>query len=253
MQSLQGACVFRDERAPDAERYKLWTKFLPDQEEQDAGALPGLWAMASPDGLRWTPMPGQPNPPDALCDTLNMFWFDDSIGLWVGYPRVASTQVGGEAAEGLAQINSEGRGRYRAMGRITSPDFKEWSELEIVLEADALDLGIPVPSQRDDPRPNIDFCEATCPSTAESTESPADTDLFLRDRHDDGDEVPLRVRRLHHATLRLLPLGRGRLPGAPGRAAPHKPGRQELGPRWRSARIPHRRGRGLGHGQPGVC
>ena len=160
MQSLQGACVFRDERAPDAERYKLWTKFLPDQEEQDAGALPGLWAMASPDGLRWTPMPGQPNPPDALCDTLNMFWFDDSIGLWVGYPRVASTQVGGEAAEGLAQINSEGRGRYRAMGRITSPDFKEWSELEIVLEADALDLGIPVPSQRDDPRPNIDFCES---------------------------------------------------------------------------------------------
>ena len=46
------------------------------------------------------------------------------------------------------------------MGRITSPDFKEWSELEIVLEADALDLGIPVPSQRDDPRPNIDFCES---------------------------------------------------------------------------------------------
>lgn len=162
-QSLQGACVFRDDRpeVDPSERYKLWTKFLPTQEEQEQGAKPGLWAMVSADGLRWEPLGGQPNPAEVICDTLNMFWFDESIGLYVGFPRVFETQHGGEAAENKQQLNAAGRGRYRSMGRITSPDFRTWSPMEIVLEADAIDLGLPVPSQRDDPRPNLDFYTTT--------------------------------------------------------------------------------------------
>ena len=86
MQSLQGACVFRDERASDAERYKLWTKFLPDQEEQDVGALLGLWAMASPDGLRWFRNREEPVFP-YWADTHNTLVWDPDRRLWSIYQR----------------------------------------------------------------------------------------------------------------------------------------------------------------------
>ena len=52
-ESLQGATVFRDERAPVAERYKLWTKFRPTDADHGKGSQPGLWAMYSPDGIEW--------------------------------------------------------------------------------------------------------------------------------------------------------------------------------------------------------
>ena len=150
-QSMQGATVFRDDRAPAGERYKLWTKFRPTDEEVEAGSLQGLWAMHSPDGIHWETYPDQPNPRDAMCDVQNMLFWDDRLDLYVGYIRVRDTQIVDEAAE------AAGRGSYRCVGRITSPDFREWSPLEVVFEADAQDLGIPVPWQRDDPRPNIDF------------------------------------------------------------------------------------------------
>ena len=54
--------MFRDDAAPEAERYELWTRFLPTKDEQEAGARAGLWAMHSPDGLRWSYYPDQPNP-----------------------------------------------------------------------------------------------------------------------------------------------------------------------------------------------
>ena len=149
-QSMQGATVFRDERAPSAERYKLWSKYRPSDPELAAGAAEGLWAMHSADGIRWQYYPGQPNPPETMCDTQNMFFRDDRLGLYVGYTRVRETQLVEEAARG-------GFGRYRSVGRITSPDFRHWSPLEITFEADARDLAMPVPFQRDDPRPNIDF------------------------------------------------------------------------------------------------
>ena len=150
-QSMQGACVFRDERAAAAERYKLWSKFQPTDDERAAGVASGLWAMHSEDGIHWQVYPDQPNPPATMCDTQNMFFWDDRLELYVGYTRVRETQRLDEAAE------AGDRGRYRCVGRITSPDFRNWSDLEIAFEADAEDLAIPVPFQRDDPRPNIDF------------------------------------------------------------------------------------------------
>jgi len=149
-QSMQGATVLRDERASPDERYKLWSKFLPTDSQVAEGVLPGLWAMHSSDGIHWQEYSGQPNPPDQSCDTQNMFFWDDRIQVYVGYTRVRETQAADEAA-------AAGRGRYRSIGRITSPDFRSWSKTQIVLEADADDLAIAVPFQRDDPRPNIDY------------------------------------------------------------------------------------------------
>ncbi len=150
-QSMQGATVLRDERAPAAERYKLWTKYRPTDAEMAGGAESGLWAMHSDDGIQWQVYPDQPNPPDTMCDTQNMLFWDDRLELYVGYTRVKETQLEEEAAKvGIT-------GRYRSIGRITSPDFESWSPLEITFEADAEDLAIPVPSQRNDPRPNIDI------------------------------------------------------------------------------------------------
>ena len=148
-QSMQGATVFRDERAPSAERYKLWSKFLPTDEERANGARGGLWAMHSADGIHWQPYPGQPSPPNQSCDTQNMFFWDDSLQLYVGYTRVRETQSTEEAA-------AAGRAAYRSIGRITSPDFRTWSSTQIVLEADAADLAVLVPSKADELRPSID-------------------------------------------------------------------------------------------------
>ena len=149
-QSTQGATVLRDDGAPAAERYKLWSKFRPTDAEIAGGAEQGLWAMHSEDGIRWHVYPDQPNP-DVMCDTQNMLFWDDRLDLYVGYTRVKETQILEEAAKvGIT-------GRYRSIGRITSPDFKNWTPLEIAFEADAEDLAIRVPYQRDDPRPNIDI------------------------------------------------------------------------------------------------
>lgn len=149
-QSMQGATVFRDERASISERYKLWSKYLPSDIERRQGVEPGLWAMHSEDGIHWQYYPGQPNPSDTMCDTQNMFFWDDRLDCYVGYTRVKDTQMREEAAEA-------GQGRYRCVGRMTSPDFVHWSKLGITFEADPQDLAIPVPEKKDDPRPNIDF------------------------------------------------------------------------------------------------
>ena len=107
--------------------------------------------MHSPDGIHWTYDEGQPNPSNQMCDTQNVFFWDDSLDLYVGYTRVHETQRRDEAAE--MKLGK----RYRSVGRITSPDFKTWSQPTlIVLEGDALDLEAPLPPRSMD-RPQIDY------------------------------------------------------------------------------------------------
>ena len=144
-----GDCVTRRAGGQPRNATSCGPKFQPTDEERAQGVEPGLWAMHSADGLHWQYYPDQPNPPRTMCDTQNMFFWDDRLELYVGYTRVRETQHLSEAAEG--------KGSYRCVGRITSPDFRHWSAQEIVFEADEEDLQIPVPFQRDDPRPNIDF------------------------------------------------------------------------------------------------
>jgi hypothetical protein len=148
---MQGATVYIDERAPEESRYRLWSKYQPRDDEIEAGVKPGLWAMHSPDGLHWTYDEGQPNPPNQMCDTQNVFFWDDRLELYVGYTRVHETQRRDEAAE------MELGKRYRSVGRITSPDFRTWSQPTlIVLEGDSQDLSAPVPPDSMD-RPQVDF------------------------------------------------------------------------------------------------
>ena len=149
-QSMQGATVYHDERAPADERYKLWSKFRPTDSQIAEEVRSGLWAMHSPDGIHWQVYPDQPNPPNQSCDTQNMFFWDDTIKRYVGYTRVRETQNSEEAA--LA-----GKVAYRSIGRITSPDFRTWSSTQIVLQADGEDLAIPVPPRSDDQRPSINY------------------------------------------------------------------------------------------------
>jgi hypothetical protein len=149
-QSLQGATVLRQDTAPEAERYRLWTKYRPTDDEMAAGAKAGLWAMHSPDGLRWQYYDGQPNP-EGSCDTQNMLLWDDRLSCFVGYTRVSATQHLDEAAE------TQGRKRYRSVGRVTSTDFATWTPLQIVFEADAADVGMPLPSDADPEGLSIDF------------------------------------------------------------------------------------------------
>lgn len=149
LQSQQGATVYRDDEAPEAERYKLWTKFRPSDAQCAAGWISGLYAMHSPDGIHWSLYPDQPNPRSQMCDTQNMFFRDPRAGGWAGYTRVTETQHIDEAAE-------MGRGRYRTVGRITSPDFKAWSSTAITFEADDEDRAIPLPVPKVGPRPPLD-------------------------------------------------------------------------------------------------
>ncbi len=151
-QSMQGGTIFRDEHAPADRRYRLWTKFRPTNDELESGVRAGLWAMHSPDGLRWRYDEGQPNPPTIMCDTQNMFFWDDRIEQYVGYTRVRETQHADEAA-----VIQRGVGSYRAIGRITSSDFENWSEQQIVFEADALDLARPTPQRDDVLKPVVDI------------------------------------------------------------------------------------------------
>lgn len=138
-QSMQGATVYLDLRAPELEQYRLWTKFRPADAQMAKGVAPGLWAMHSPDGIHWSYYPDNPVA-DQMCDTQNMFFFDDRIGSYVGYTRSAKTQHQlAEAAE-LRDLK-----KYRSVERIVSPDFFNWSKGEIVFEADALDLQAPIP------------------------------------------------------------------------------------------------------------
>ena len=53
--------------------------------------------MHSPDGIHWQVYPDQPNPPDAMCDTQNKFFWDDRVQQYVGYTRVKETQLLDEA------------------------------------------------------------------------------------------------------------------------------------------------------------
>ena len=95
---MQGATVYRDKRAPADERYKLWSKFRPTDQQIAEGMRSGLWAMYSADGIHWQSYPNQPQPPNQSCDTQNMFFWDEREKLYVGYTRVRETQSTEEAA-----------------------------------------------------------------------------------------------------------------------------------------------------------
>jgi hypothetical protein len=148
---MQGAMVFSDTNpsCPPAERYKLWSKMqgiVPVGVELDPGEVPigtregdalesvqrlmssGLVSMYSEDGIRWNVYEKEVD--TAACDTENVAIWDERLQKYVGYVRMIPD------VDGV---------KYRSVGRLESDDFQNWSETESVLEADQIDLRVPVP------------------------------------------------------------------------------------------------------------
>jgi hypothetical protein len=121
--------VWKDEREPDpSRRYKLLASENLDSERW------GIFAFFSPDGLRWTPVSGNPVL-TGVGDTLSLFGRDPNAGgRFVAYvrPRV------------LAPPPPEAGGRterfwtspIRTISRSTSEDFTSWTPMVPVLAPD---------------------------------------------------------------------------------------------------------------------
>ena len=141
----QGATVFRDDHGPAEERYKLWTKYMPSDEDREQGIATGLWAMVSPDGLHWKLLQeeGYPIRRGTAADAQHTCFWDEDLGKYVGFVRVKKFP--------------EGRQRTCSVGRLTSDDFRNWTMANVVFAADDQDEAAPVPGGAPDWRPPVDF------------------------------------------------------------------------------------------------
>ena len=128
--------VFVDPNALDGERYKLiYSDWWSSEQEHypfthNVGMLRGA---ASPDGLHWSRY--YDNFLGKYCDSQNSVCWDEDLGRYVAYhrdtTRSAGLQVGGY------DVRSQHRGR--AVGRLESYDFRNWTSTGFALEADFAD------------------------------------------------------------------------------------------------------------------
>lgn len=93
-------------RAKKSERYKAI-----------AGCPPV--ALVSPDGLHWKQVGKPPLIRQGAFDSLNLAFWDTVQEQYVAYVRTWD--------DGRGKVNNEFVG-YRSIGRVTSPDFREWSD-----------------------------------------------------------------------------------------------------------------------------
>ena len=146
---LRGGTVFQDPTAPTDQRYKFWSEAIPT-----GGTQSGLWGFCSPDGLHWRPYGMNPIPGHADC--LNVCFWDERIERYVGYSRLWTADDAGD--------------RYRAVRRLVSPDFCQWEETGIAIQADEVDLSLPVKRKRES-RQIMDFhgnCAFKIPGTMDA-------------------------------------------------------------------------------------
>lgn len=140
----QGGTVFRDEHGPAEERYKLWTKYQAGEEDRRQGISTGLWAMTSPDGIRWRLCRnGYPLNRGNAADTQSVCFRDEDLGKYVGFVRIKQFP--------------EGRQRTCSVGLMTSADFYRWTPAKVILAADERDENAPVPGGLPGWRPPVDF------------------------------------------------------------------------------------------------
>ena len=129
---MEGATVLIDTNpaCPPEERYKLWTKIqhIPSGDAQ-RGMKNGLWAMYSKDGVHWNVYDSLVDVPH--CDTQNVPFWDDRLQKYVGYGR--------------SRVEMDGY-RARAIGRIESDDFRNWSRMETVFQTEQIEQRAPIPS-----------------------------------------------------------------------------------------------------------
>lgn len=142
--SQQGGTVFRDDFGPAEERFKLWTKYQAGDEDRKQGITTGLWAMVSPDGLRWRLLrEGYPLNRGNAADTQSICFRDDDLGQYVGFVRIKKFP--------------EGRQRTCSVGLMTSADFRNWTPAKTIFGPDERDENAPVPQGLPEWRPPVDF------------------------------------------------------------------------------------------------
>ena len=107
-------CPFKDTRpdCPPEERYKALGGLYD--------ATDGLFALTSPDGLRWRRKPGPPifpKPERFAFDSQNVALYDPREGKYALYFRLWEAKNGEHV---------------RSVARIRSSDFERWSEMELI-------------------------------------------------------------------------------------------------------------------------
>ncbi|MBI4552841.1 MAG: hypothetical protein HY710_11310 [Candidatus Latescibacteria bacterium] len=127
--------VFIDPVAPDAERYKMvyaeWDgPYVFELYDGSQGTLRGAY---SPDGIRWTRY--YENFLGRYPDSQNCACWDPTLEQYVVYHRTSNQFADVEA--GSLRVKPQHRGR--AVGRIESDSFRQWSPSVLVLAADSED------------------------------------------------------------------------------------------------------------------
>ena len=160
----QGATVFRDDHGPAGERYKLWTKYVASDEDREKGIVTGLWAMVSPDGLRWKLLQeeGYPINRGNAADAQHTCFWDEDIGKYVGFVRMKNFPKGTKRepryVRGIQVMKCDGLVQRKCwVGHLTSDDFRNWTMAEKVFEADERDEASPVPGGAPEWRPIVDY------------------------------------------------------------------------------------------------
>jgi hypothetical protein len=146
---MSGGTVFRDDHGSAEERYKLWTKYEASKEDEESGIHTGLWAMVSPDGIRWRmlkdgyPLDRSTADLPHAGDTQSVAFWDQDLNKYVGLVRIKKFPPG--------------RGRTTSVGLITSDDFRNWTVVREIFAADRRDEDAPVPGGSPQIRPVVDF------------------------------------------------------------------------------------------------
>ena len=124
--AVNGASIFRDEHAAEAERYKSWYKFYPSKEQAAHGIKRGTYASVSPDGLRWKrlgPDRGYPLSRGQASDSQNICFWDADLEKYIGFVR-------------KKRMGPPPRDRTCWVGLMTSDDFENWTMAEDIFRAD---------------------------------------------------------------------------------------------------------------------
>ena len=147
--SMSGGTVFRDDHGSAEERYKLWTKYETGKEDEERGIRTGLWAMVSPDGIRWRmlkdgyPLDRSTADLPHAGDTQSIPFWDPDLNKYVGFVRIKK--------------RPPGRGRTTSVGLITSDDFRNWTVVREIFAADQRDEDALVPGGSPRHRPVVDY------------------------------------------------------------------------------------------------
>ena len=125
------ASVLRDPNGLADERYKLLVR--------RAGNLEGL---VSPDGLRWRPVSHNPllDSTRGYYDSHNVLLWDEERGVYVIYMRGFVDESGRlRTAPEWEEVDKQRVRTWRIIRRSESPDFRRWSEPQLVVQRDADD------------------------------------------------------------------------------------------------------------------